>query len=184
MFSTLTAQHLQMGALEAAAKASLKETEYDVFKVTLSVASSVQTPRNHLAHWIWAYSTQVPNALLLAEPKAAKDRDREFTLALQVGETDSEKIGALNSFDPAEIQVYRESDLKRARDDLEEASQIAFLAVVYFDGTFMGRIKPLPWTGKTATRAQLFEQLSGLRLFREAWDRIQTDRKKCRQPSS
>ena len=44
MFSTLTAQHLQMGALEAAAKASLKETEYDVFKATLSVASSVQTP--------------------------------------------------------------------------------------------------------------------------------------------
>jgi ATP-dependent protease ClpP protease subunit len=31
------------------------------------------------------------------------------------------------------------------------------------------------------TRDQLFQQLYDLRLFREAWDRIQTDRKKSRQ---
>jgi hypothetical protein len=34
---------------------------------------------------------------------------------------------------------------------------------------------------RIATRDQLFRQLYDLRLFREAWDRIQEDRKKSRQ---
>jgi len=94
------------------------------------------------------------------------------------GETDSEKISALNTFDPAHVQVYREGDLERARENLEQAVQITFLTVVYLDGLFKGRIKPLPWTRGTPTRDQLFHQLYGLRLFQEAWDRIQMDRKK------
>jgi hypothetical protein len=181
MFATLEAQHLQLRAIEAAAKAALEEKEYDVFKATMSVARSVQTPRNQLAHWVWAHCPELPDALLLAEPKSAKDRDREFTLALESGETDPAKIAALNTFDPAHIQVYREGDLQRARDDLEQAGQITFLTVVYLDGLFKGRIKPLPWSRRSPTRDQLFQQLYDLRLFREAWDRIQTDRKKSRQ---
>jgi hypothetical protein len=182
MYATLEAQHQQLRALEAAAKAGLAEREYDVFKATMAVTRSVQTPRNQLAHWIWAYSTNLPDALLLAEPKSAKDRDREFTLALESGETDPAKIAALNTFDPANVQVYREADLERARDDLMEATQITFLAIVYLDGTFRGRIKPLPWSSRTPSRDQLFQQLYGLRLFQEAWDRIQTDRQKSHLP--
>lgn len=181
MFATLEAQHLQFRAIEAAAKAALEEKEYDVFKATMSVARSVQTPRNQLAHWVWAHSAELPDALLLAEPKSAKDRDREFTRALESGETDSEKIAALNTFDPAHVQVYREADLQRARDDLQEAVQITFLTVYYLDGLFKGRIKPLPWTRGTPSRDQLFRQLYDLRLFQEAWDRIQTDRKRSAQ---
>jgi hypothetical protein len=184
IFATLDAQHLRFKALEAAAKAALEEREYDVFKATINVARSVQTPRNQLAHWVWAHSPELPDALLVAEPKSAKDRDREFTLALESGETDSEKISALNTFDPAHVQVYREGDLQRARDDLEQAVEITFLTVVYLDGLYKGRIKPLPWTRSTPTRDQLFQQLYGLRLFQEAWDRIQTDRKKSQQPQS
>jgi hypothetical protein len=181
IFATLEAQHLQFRAIEAAAKAALEEKEYDVFKATMGVARSVQTPRDQLAHWVWAHSPELPDALLLAEPKSAKERDREFTRALESGETDSEKISALNTFDPAHVQVYREGDLQRARDNLEQAVQITFLTVVYLDGTFKGRIKPLPWTRSSPTRDQLFQQLYGLRLFQEAWDRIQTDRKKSQQ---
>jgi hypothetical protein len=91
---------------------------------------------------LWAHSAELPDALLLCEPKSAKDRDREFTRALESGETDSEIISALNTFDPAHVQVYREGDLQRARSDLEQAVQITFLTVVYLDGMFKGRIKP------------------------------------------
>jgi hypothetical protein len=181
IFATLEAQHLQFRAIEAAAKAALEEREYDVFRAAMSVARSVQTPRNQLAHWVWAHSPELPDALLLAEPKSAKDGDREFTPALESGETDSEKISALNTFDPAHVQVYREGDLQRARNDLEQAVQITFLTVVYLDGTFKGRIKPLPWTHSTPSRDQLFQQLYDLRLFQEAWDRIQLDRKRSQQ---
>lgn len=178
MFSTLEAQHLQLRALEAAAKSALDETEYDIFKATIAVAKSVQAPRNQLAHWIWAHCPELPNALLLADPKSAKDRDREFTRALESGETDVAKISALNTFDPSQVQVYREADLEQARQNLEEANQITFLTIVYLDGTFRGLIAPLPWSKKSPTRDQLFQQLYRLRLFQEAWDRIQTDRQK------
>jgi hypothetical protein len=181
MFATLEAQHLQWRAIEAAANAALEANEFDLFKATMSVARSVQTPRNQLAHWVWAYSPELPDALLLAEPKSAKDRDREFTLALESGETDPAKIAALNTFDPAHIQVYREADLQRARDNLEQAVEVTFLTVVYLDGLFKGRIKPLPWTPRSPTRDQLFQQLYGLRLFREAWDRIQMEQKNSHQ---
>jgi hypothetical protein len=73
MFATLTAQHLQMGALKAAARAALSSDDFDVFCAATSVTDGVQAPRNHLAHWIWGKCDQLPDALLLAEPKAEKE---------------------------------------------------------------------------------------------------------------
>jgi hypothetical protein len=181
MFGTLIPQHAQLRALEAAAKAALEEREYDVFKAAMSVTAAVQTPRNQLAHWIWAFSAQIPDALLLADPAEGKEGDRKFTLALESGETDPEVIGNLNKFDPAHVQVYRENDLERARKDLEQASEVIYLTVVYFDGFFEGRIKKLPWTTRSPTRDELFQQLCGHKLFQEAWDRTQPDRKKSQR---
>jgi hypothetical protein len=176
MFATLTAQHLQLGALEAAAREALTEKEFDVFKATMNIAKSVQGPRNQLAHWIWAYSPELPDALLLAEPKSAKERDYEFTKALENGVTDLTELADLNSYDPEHVQVYREDDLKRAQLDLEEASRIAFLTMVYLDSVYVGR-RSLPPGVRGPTREQLFSQLCSHRLFLEAWERLQTGRK-------
>jgi len=107
MFATLTAQRQQMGALEAAAKAALFPNEFDVFRAAISMTESVQTPRNHLAHWIWGTCEQLPDALLLAEPKAQKDREREVKLAFeQRGGPDVKKITNLSRHDPATVLVY------------------------------------------------------------------------------
>jgi hypothetical protein len=182
MFSTLTAQHLQLGALEAAAKVALTEQEFDMFKAAINITDSVQTPRNHLAHWIWASCLELPDALLLAEPKSAKERDREFMHAMDTGTTELAELAQLNSYDPSKVQVYREGDLQRASRDLEEASLIAFLVVVYLDSSFRGRRPNPPGLKGAITREQVFHQLCGQRLFREAWDRIQADRKKSRRP--
>jgi hypothetical protein len=184
MFSTLTAQHLQLGALEAAAKVALSVEEFDVFKAATNVTDRVQTPRNHLAHWIWGSCLELPDALLLAEPKSAKERDRELTLALERSDTagvNTAEMAKLNSYDPTKIRVYKEADLERAALDIEEASLITFLTVVYLDGLFRGRRKPLDPSQTRLTRAQVFQQLYGLRLFREALDQIQKDRQNSRQ---
>jgi hypothetical protein len=87
----------------------------------------------------------------------------------------------LNSYDPEKVAVVRQSDLERANRDLEEASLIAFLTVVYLDSSFRGRRKTPPPPG-AMTRAQVFQQLYGQRLFRETWDRMQADQKKFRHP--
>jgi hypothetical protein len=44
MFESLTAQHLQLTALEAAAKAALNTEDYEIFQAAISVADSAQTP--------------------------------------------------------------------------------------------------------------------------------------------
>ena len=99
MFATLRAQHLQMGALEAAAKAALSPNDFDVFCAAIRMTDSVQTPRNHLAHWIWGTCEQLPDALLLADPKGHQDRDRELKLAFErAGGPDVNEIINLNRY--------------------------------------------------------------------------------------
>ena len=121
MFATLTAQRQQIGTLEAAAKAALSPNEFDVFRAAISMTESVQTPRNHLAHWIWGTCEQLPDALLLAEPKAQKDRERKLKLAFErPAGPDVNEIINLNRYDLATVLVYRRGDLERAKRDLED----------------------------------------------------------------
>jgi hypothetical protein len=72
MHSVLTSQQLQAKALEAAAKAALSAHDYQIFSAVTSVVESVQTPRNHLAHWVWGRCEQRPDLLVLIDPKMYK----------------------------------------------------------------------------------------------------------------
>jgi hypothetical protein len=180
MFATLTAQHLQIGALRAAAKAALSADDFDVFCAAINVIDSVQTPRNHLAHWIWGSCEQLPDALLLAEPKAQKERDQKRMAVIDrfdKGPTVSmfDEIIELDRYDPATVLVYRHGDLERAKRDLEEAEKIAAVLMVYLDR----RLWQAPTSDTqraTAIRDALSQKLRGNRLFREAWDRTRADR--------
>jgi hypothetical protein len=162
MFDTLTAKHLQFGALKAAAEAALSKQEHRVLIAGLKVAERVRTPRNHLAHWIWGVCDQLPNALLLAEPKAQKNRDRELlALALEKGETGIlaiEQIERLMTYDPSTVLVYRIDDLERAATDAIEARSVTFSVCNYLD------------PNHRAFRDHLFDFLCKQQLFREAWD--------------
>ena len=161
MFDTLTAQHLQLGALKAAARAALSKQEHRVLIAGLEVAKRVQTPRNHLAHWIWGVCDQLPNALLLADPKAQKKRDRDLALALEKSETGilgAEQIECLMTYDPSTVLVYRINDLERAATDTIEARSVTFSVCNYLD------------PHHRALRDHLFDSLCKQRLFREAWD--------------
>jgi hypothetical protein len=104
MHATLTAQHLQLGALQAAASAALTTDDLEVFKACVSVAESVQTPRNHLAHWIWAGCRQL---LVLADPKMLHNRDFRVAKLIQTAptpvEADAMEVAAANRFDLSEI---------------------------------------------------------------------------------
>jgi hypothetical protein len=185
MFSVLQTQHLQLAALEAAAESELSEIELEVFQAGLAVANRVQTPRHHLAHWIWGLSPEVPDALCLAEPKSAKERDHELALALEradkEGRVDTAEMARLNTYDTANVQVYRKGDLERANRDLAEAVDITFLVVVYLDGIFRGRRKPVDRASAALTRGSLSLQLFERRLFCDALDQIRKGRKKYRR---
>ncbi len=179
MFATLTAQRQQMGALEAAAKAALSPNEFDVFRAAISMTDSVQTPRNHLAHWIWGTCEQLPDALLLAEPKAQKDRERELKLAFErAGGPDVNEIINLNRYDPATVLVHRRGDLERAKRDLEDAAFITALLTVYLDRKIRRDAKETDFEGQRVAglREGMLRLFLDKRLFREALDWIRADR--------
>jgi hypothetical protein len=171
MFSTLTAQRLQMGALEAAAEATLCSDEFDVFKACLNATDAAQTPRNHLAHWFWGGCVQIPDALLLADPKMLRQHDREMQKLLFDSDTkgvnlaDMAKVASPN---PDDVLVYKKGDLERARRDLIEAADIALGLTIYLDPIFTGK-RPAKADAKPPAeiRDQLFQQLNSRRLFRE-----------------
>ena len=173
MYSTLTAQHLQLGALQAAAKAALAADDFNVFSAGLAVSDQVQTPRNHLAHWAWGGCRQCPNLLVLANPKMLRERNSRVLLAVQSPlDTDPVQFAATNVFDDSELLAYSKSDLERALRDLAEAKMILELLSDYLDPRlaefFMrGFPEETPRT-REQLRAKILEDLNGKRLFREA----------------
>jgi hypothetical protein len=78
MRSVLTSQQLQAKALEAAAKAALSTPDCQIFSAVTSVVESVQTPGNHLAHWVWGRCEQRPDLLILIDPKMYKANEIGF----------------------------------------------------------------------------------------------------------
>jgi hypothetical protein len=184
MYSTLTAQHLQLGALDAAAKAALTADDYDIFSAAVAVSDRVQAARNHLAHWAWGGCKQRPDLLVLANPKMLRERNSRVASALQKAasplDADPEHIAAINLFDDSEILAYSKSDLERAIRDLTEAKVILEHLSDYLDPTlaeFVTRYFPdgEPLT-RDGLRIGLLEKLNEKRLFREALAHIRTSR--------
>jgi hypothetical protein len=177
IYDVLTAQHLQTAALTAAARAALTQDQFEVFSAAIAVANSVQKQRNKLAHWIWARSDQVPNALLLVNPKA-----------LNAGETERLKLMSGNAPFPKhysvarqilgvefdEILVYTQQALKRIDRDLGEAFQIMVHLAMYLNPLFTkGEVPP----DAMGTAACELHELSKLGLFQEALSQIRARQK-------
>lgn len=181
MFATLAAQHLQLGALEAAAKAALPADDFDIFKAALSAIDSAQTPRNHLAHWSWGSCVQRPDLLILANPKMLSARDLRVAKLLhsEGPKCDPVVLAKLSLFDDSEILAYSESDLERALRDIEEAQRIMNYMTNYIDPSWVIHIGPYIGLNlaRDEIRAATLEKLNGQRLFREALDRIHAARK-------
>lgn len=68
MHSALTSTQAQMAALRAAAKTMVTDEYWNTFDAALVVVKKLAKERNRVAHWIFGYSNQVPDALLLVNP--------------------------------------------------------------------------------------------------------------------
>lgn len=190
MFSVLTSQSLQMMALEKAAKAALPTDDHNIFLAALAVTNSAQAPRNHLAHWVWGGCEQLPDALVLANPKILKNQDtiraKHFQSPPLFEAMTWEKMYELYEFDQSSMLVYRKQDLERAERDLSAASQTVFLLQAYLDPTFLaGALKTLHHEDhqriRDGTRARVLRELSEIPLFRASLDRIRGDQNNSSQ---
>lgn len=190
MFSALDAASARRAALNAAAKAAYEDnTEgYQVYLAVTGAAFGAGQKRHKAAHWLWGSCKGLPNTLLLADPDIAKRVDMAFMIehgraidgdrpSVTTREEVDEYLAKFR-WDTNRIYVYTVKDLQRDVSDLEEISAVMFWYRSYLrpmrtEEDFL-RMKaegfPHPHVG---TSAEALRQLSKLRLYREAWDRIE-----------
>ena len=100
VFLVLENQASKTAAISAAAATALRErpAELNVLRAILSITKTNEKDRNKLAHWTWGDSPNIPDAVLLVNPRAS-----------------------LGELDRSEIYVYKAQDFQsivRANDRL------------------------------------------------------------------
>ncbi len=103
MYEALSGGEARRAALEGAAKAALPEDDFLLFKAVEKVLGPARRIRNNFAHHIWGTTTEIPDALLLIDPKCL----REF----EVQKSDGRSLIIERSL----VYVWKERDLKEAR---------------------------------------------------------------------
>ena len=91
VYMALDGQSAKTNAIKAAAANALRgrAQELSVLEAILSIAKTNEKERNKLAHWTWGDSPNLPDALLLLDPRAN-----------------------LDGLDLSEVYVYREQDFR------------------------------------------------------------------------
>lgn len=169
IFSKLQTMQLQKVAIEAAASATLDAQDFRVFKAALLATETAQIARNKLAHWLWGYSEDLDDAILLIDPDYFSQRAMSVDNWRRGYHDD---IASL-SFNLERIFVYKESDFEQIIRDLAEADRILKFLAIYIEPSFddNSNVQSNP-DSLPLTRAESLRQLSNQRLFREALDRF------------
>lgn len=132
IFSTIRSQQGQRDAINAAVNLSLQDQdERDIVTAVMSVYEKASKTRNKIAHWVWGHSSNLPEAVLLADPVAMAAFQAEiiaFTQNVRSGaklqerpQLDKSRIFAYfaNDFDDASKRIQRSIGLTaRARNAL------------------------------------------------------------------
>ncbi|MHC2837927.1 hypothetical protein [Bradyrhizobium diazoefficiens] len=73
MLQTVRSASAQMDMIVSAGKIKLIDPELEMFEAVVRLARSAARKRNNVAHHIWAFCDELPDALLLVEPVAYLD---------------------------------------------------------------------------------------------------------------
>lgn len=129
MFQSLTSITAQRSAVDAAAQNVLgsKSPEYDLFAIITDQAIRASKPRNIFAHWCWAYSPDLPDALLFINPEELLAYD----MKAKSSRVPFEGRALTGELDRSKILVYREMDIKEAVIALDRASyHVSYIRVL------------------------------------------------------
>ncbi|MFC6657143.1 hypothetical protein ACFQEX_17550 [Roseibium salinum] len=131
VYSALNNQGIQRQALNAAAKARFGETseQFEVFSAVLAMCTRAGKIRHTLAHWRWGVSSDLPDALLLADPRDVKLVNLTMTNMRSIRPLDGEKHGERLerlfknvTFDTSAIFVYQPKHLDAGLKNLGQAA--------------------------------------------------------------
>lgn len=114
----------------AAAKCALSAEDFEILEVASAVIKSQVDIRNKFAHWLWGACKQIPDGLLLVDPRYLLNHSRTYQQAhLDLEETGfspekHEHFMEAMRFDFEKIYVYRDADFDEILRDYKEAQLI------------------------------------------------------------
>jgi hypothetical protein len=137
MYQALISADAKRAALNAVAQSYLSESDFRIFQAVMKVVKPSRDRRNDFAHHIWAFSPEVPDALLLMHPSVVLNHNvswRQFIedyktpIAVEEGKVRYVRpMPAKTSLDPTKIQVFRDADFQRDLVAAEAADDYVML---------------------------------------------------------
>lgn len=111
MMQGITSGEARRAALNGAVSAALRPSDIPIFEAVMRSVSPSRKIRNEFAHHIWGVSPDLPDALLLIDPKhmAAQSAVNE----IRDKSPDSEKEKFSQAYDHSAIFVWRKGDFER-----------------------------------------------------------------------
>jgi hypothetical protein len=155
MFLSLTSSNNQMAIVSSAAKAKLTVADEELFSAIMKLVRTAAKDRHKFAHWCWAYTARLPDALLLIDPA-----HQAPWLANLLGYHD-----VFTSIDNSNIFVLREQDAQEA------------FRPGRWGGLLVGQLLSVFVQKDRGIRAELRQTLSNEPPILEALSRLRQERK-------
>lgn len=112
MYQRLMGGEARRSALDGAAKEALNESDYNLYLSVLKVIKPSRDRRNDFAHYMWASSPELPDALLLIDPKAVvKHLAQHDQFIINIPILGAHRAKLPETIDRSLVQVFRDTDL-------------------------------------------------------------------------
>jgi hypothetical protein len=121
MLQALTGAGGKRAAMDAAAKAALSAEDYPFYEALMKAIRSSRNRRNDFVHHLWGYSPDIPDALLLLDPKEALAS--QFATERYISDHVSGKTPTIESMRNNPM-VYTSKDLEAAEKEAVDANSL------------------------------------------------------------
>lgn len=127
MHAALNGFEPRADSLEAAARVRLPPDDADLFQATMSVIRRAAVRRHEFAHRLWGHCAELPEALLLVDPKDYWRPAGIIHEAVTRLDPDSwhRDVGVPGVINPEHVMVYRYSDVVDAQKEVQMAIHYA-----------------------------------------------------------
>jgi hypothetical protein len=127
IYSAVDSRSAQNKMILGAAKSKLPSEQYDLLTVTLKLAvTPVMKERDRYAHWCWAYSPEIPDALILSQPDHKMVLHHQAVNLARLGKSEV-------PFDASKLFVVKEADASRLANRMRAAKDnlTSFMAAIW-----------------------------------------------------
>lgn len=115
IYGELRQGHIQGRALKAVAELVLSGGDYKLLIKLMKIAKDASDDRDTIAHRIWFYDTDLPNAVVLADPSVMWRTNHEVIVGGGPGKTTDEHALRVQKVMRDSCEIWTLEDLEKAR---------------------------------------------------------------------